>query len=238
MSCLTLSVSFLFSFHVHGKSLYSAKRELGQDYRIYTDKILAPGSAQGSARLYGQSALPKATAWTSLEVLKERFEHIRDERFLVWKGNTQVLRRSSWLYPDDGCFARASLAIRNVFRWFHPLPNKIFVFGNLRVKTKNSPRGVVGWWYHVAPVVEVNEVKYVLDPAIEFTRPLPMAEWLARMGRPERMKVAICSSGTYSPGDRCIRETNGLEIQAERAQQHYLTLEWNRMRSMGRTSEL
>ncbi len=106
------------------------------------------------------------------------------------------------------------------------------------MKTRNSPKGVVGWWFHVAPIVEGKNVKYVLDPAIHPLAPLTLREWLATMGKPEKMKVAICASGAYSPSDNCDKESDGLELRAERAQQKYLGLEYDRMARMGRVNEL
>jgi len=218
----------------------SAYRDLETDYSQYeqsTPKSLRR-TPLNTATLYDEETLPKATSWASKETMQSRFEGLRDEKFLIWAKKPDTLRRSSWLYPDDGCFARAALAMRNMFKWYAPLANKVFVFGNLRVKTHNSPKGVVGWWFHVAPIVEVKNVKYVLDPAIEPLAPLTLKEWLAKMGTPEKMKVAICASGAYSPSDNCDKESDGLELRAEKAQQHYLGLEYDRMARMGRVNEL
>ena len=220
----------------------SAYRDPKLDYSIYMNHYEENKSLDGlispkaSARLFGSSVLPKATGWKYSE-LQKRFEQLRDTRFLKSQKQKDFLRRPSWLYPDDGCWARAALANRNFFRWFNPIPKKIFAFGNLRVKTKNSPRGSVSWWYHVAPIVETEGEKYVLDPSIEYTRPLKLKEWLERMGRPSKIKVAICDSGTYSPGDDCYKNTDGIESRAERAQLYYLNLEWNRLKKLGRLPE-
>lgn len=227
----------------------SAYRDETVEYTVYENRALQASQLSlaisqkrrtplSTSKKFDPAALPEATKWKSVAEMQKRFERMRDERFLVWRRKPDVLRRSSWFYPDDGCYARAALANRNLFRWFHPVPSKVFVFGNLRVKTTNSPRGAVGWWYHVAPIVEVDKEKYVLDPSIEFTRPLPLVEWLARMGTPEKMKVAICASGTYSPSSNCDEETQGMELRAERAQQHYLDMEWSRLQRLGKQSEI
>jgi hypothetical protein len=249
MKRLFILILFLIFSQVYAFDSDSAYRNEAVDYTIYEQRALKAHNLSLSrtrgrrspltvARKFEPSTLPATTNWKSLDVMQKRFERIRDERFLPWKQNPGILRRSSWFYPDDGCFARAALANRNIFRWFHPVPDKIFVFGNLRVKTSNSPRGAVGWWYHVAPIVEVNQEKYVLDPSIEFSRPLPLVEWLSRMGNPDKMKVAICASGTYSPGSDCEEETHGMELRAERAQQYYLDLEWLRLKRLGRQDEI
>lgn len=224
----------------------SAYRPLHIDYSVYEgraieregDQKFLRTSALRSAKKYSEAELPEATPWVSHEILQMRFEKIRDERFLTLASDPDFPRRISWLYPKDGCFARASLFNRIAFRLFIPIPNKVFAFGNLRVKTPNARRGVVGWWYHVAPIVEVKGVKYVLDPAIDHEKPLPLEEWLSRMGKPEKIKVAICNTGTYSPGDDCNKKTDGMELRALRTQKYYLELEERELRRMGRDPEI
>lgn len=240
---------FLFFFCVLSFSTeasVSAYRAHGVDYTVYENRVLKQKSNEkdlritplGSSRLYNEASLPPVIAWKSLADLQERFEKIRDHRFLTLSTKPNFPRRISWLYPKDGCFARASLFNRNAFRLFIPVPSKVFAFGNLRVTTKNSSRGAVGWWYHVAPIVEVGEVKYVLDPSIEPARPLQLKEWIQRMGKTNKVKVAICGSGTYSPGDNCHKKTDGLELRAEKTQKHYLALEEKELRRQRRSVEV
>lgn len=163
------------------------------------------GSALKNSKIFSTAELPRATGWKQ-EALQERFVYMRDVRFL--HDSDGDLRRSSWMYPDDGCYARAALAMRNLFKLYAPLPSKVFAFGNLKVVKKNSTRGAVYWWYHFAPIVQI--------------------------------KVSICGSGTYSPGDRCDRESDGPELRAERAQLSYLREEEKRLLRLGRetTTEL
>lgn len=241
-----LSIAILSSVANLAQATIEAYRPANVDYTVYERRVFETQSPDekflrvtpiGSARLYNEETLPKAIAWKSMADMQERFEKIRDERFMTMADEPEFLRRISWLYPKDGCFARASLFNRNAFRLFIPVPNKVFAFGNLRVKTPNSSRGVVGWWYHVAPIVQVGAEKYVLDPAIEPERPLLLKEWIERMGNPKRIKVSICSSGAYSPGDNCLKETDGMELRAERTQKHYLALEERELKRMGRNPE-
>lgn len=241
-----LSIVILSSVSNIALASVEAYRPVNVDYTVYERRVLETQSTDekfmrvtpiGSARLYNEETLPKAIAWKSIADMQERFEKIRDERFLTMADEPDFPRRISWLYPKDGCFARASLFNRNAFRLFIPVPNKVFAFGNLRVKTPNSSRGVVGWWYHVAPIVQVGAEKYVLDPAIEPERPLLLREWIERMGNPKRIKVSICGSGAYSPGDNCHKESDGMELRAERTQKHYLALEERELKRMGRNPE-
>lgn len=245
-SLLVLALSLASLHSLATEQNVSAYRNLRTDYSVYERRILTQTQDEkflGTtplriARVYSVETLPDPTAWKSMKDLQERFEDIRDERFLTLPGDEDSPRRISWLYPKDGCFTRAALANRLAFRKFIPIPNKVFAFGNLRVKTPYSIRGVVGWWYHVAPIVRVGEKKFVLDPSIEFSRPLELEEWLDRMGDVKRIKVAICGSGTYSPGDSCDKETDGMESRAEQVQKYYLSLEEKELSRLGKESEL
>ncbi len=238
MHVFAIGLGLALSFFAHAGE-ESAYRHPDRDFSSYESRFMNSSrirevstggrSAHRRAKLFPEATLPQATIWTA-NMLQARFEKLRDEKFIE---TASGLRRPSWLYPDDGCFARAAMANRVAFQEFMPVPSKVFAFGNLRVKTTNHPRGSVSWWYHVAPIVQVGETKYVLDPAIEFSRPLTLEEWLGRMGSPEKMKVSVCSSGTYSPGDNCDKETNGLELRALRTQKHYLSLEEQRARRLG-----
>lgn len=246
LSQTTLTLFLILSFatlsHANSESAY---REENTDFTFYEAKVLGEqkifqlstsgGSAHGRAKLFDEASLPQATKWNG-KFLQERFEKIRDEKIV--KASNGELKKASWLYPDDGCFARAAIANRNAFHMLYPVPDKVFAFGNLRVKTANSPRGVVGWWYHVAPIVQVGGKKFVLDPAIDHGRPMELIEWLSAMGNPQKMKVSICKSGSYSPGDSCDKETDGLELRGLQTEKHYLKLEEIRMRTLGRSQEL
>jgi hypothetical protein len=249
----TLALSSLVQAEIYE---YSAYRDPDTPYTFYEERALERRAERGSntdiqnrsmvrrsplrsSKLYNsEEDLPKTTVWGSKKLLQERFEALRDMRFLEGKNGEEFPRRVSWLFPDDGCYARAALVNRNAFREFIPIPEKVFAFGNLRVKTGNSPRGRVSWWYHVAPIVEVDSEKYVIDPAIEAKRPLKLKEWLERMGKPEKIKVAICNTGTYSPSSDCSNETDGMELRAQKVQAHFLNLEWRRLESLGRQAEV
>jgi hypothetical protein len=240
-----LLIFFLIFNSALGWSVESAYRQIDTDYSFYEWRSLQQHSKPRlrgttpirSANFFSESlSIKRPQTWRSLPDLQQRFEKIRDERFLTVSGEPS-LRRISWLYPQDGCWIRAALFNRNAFRLFVPIPDKIFAFGNLRVKTANSSRGVVSWWYHVAPIVSVGSEKYVLDPALEAGKPLVLKEWLARMGTPEKIKIAICGTGTYSPNDNCNKHTDGMELKASAAQKRYLQLERQELLKLGRNPE-
>lgn len=242
---LFVLICFSFGTTVLAFDGKSAHREPGESYLNYKylsslfaeqqNDTASARSAQDSAVVYTNSKLLTVTAWESAAVTTERFIKLRDVRWLATEDRPDFLRRSSWLYPDDGCFARAALAIMNLSHWKIPVPNKIFVFGNLQVKTVNSPSGSVSWWYHVAPIVAVNGQKYVLDPAIEPLRPLKLEEWLLKMSDDvSTLEVAICQSGSYMPSDLCDKVTDGNEATAAQDQISYLSDEWSRLEDLKR----
>lgn len=188
------------------------------------------------ARYYTGENLPDATSWDSLQELNDQFKNVRNERFITWTGRREFPRRITWLYPLDGCYARAAAA--NL--WFKNnkinVPKTIFAIGNLMVKTKNSPRGAVWWWFHVAPVVQVEDEKYVIDPSIEPKKALTVKEWLERMGTPSKIRVAICGAGTYSPKSSCALENVPTWGPYETA--NFFAREWNQLERLGKSPEL
>lgn len=167
------------------------------------------------------------------EELIHLFNVIRDSRFLHTNSNPEFDRRISWLYPDDGCFARATVAGMKLSEEELLRPSKIFAFGELAVSTPYSPYGSVHWWYHVAPLVQYNGAYYVLDPALDATGPLLVLEWFSRMGLSSDLNGAVCNSYTYDPFDSCYKATADSDSRALSDQSIYLEKEWNRVSTLG-----
>jgi hypothetical protein len=120
--------------------------------------------------------------WSDADILAQ-FDAIRDRRYL----NDSVHpvgdpRRITWMYPDDGCWARADQFAHLAGDAGKPKPHKLFAFGALRVITPNAESGSVPWFFHVVPVVK-NPAgdPIVLDPSVEPCRPLYWRDWLALM---------------------------------------------------------
>jgi hypothetical protein len=85
-------------------------------------------------------------------------------------------------YPKDGCYARAEEMTR-LLEKDGITAVKVFVEGRLEVQTPHAAGGKVDWWYHVAPVVLVENsshqyVPMVIDPSI-FDHPVTTDEWVA-----------------------------------------------------------
>lgn len=93
-----------------------------------------------------------------------------------------------FLYPDDGCWARAHemcrLMINTGLR-----PRKVWIQGNLRVNTRNNPACFVRWGWHVAPTLCVRGPTWfqvqdmVIDPSL-FGAPVSEAAWKGVQGDP------------------------------------------------------
>lgn len=244
---LLLAIAFAPLSFAEINASSSAYREPGTSYKAYKQSAMLFDSQSviqhrvtpmGSSQHFGEGTLDDATPWESEEIMLERFKEFRDLRFTSVPSRPDFARRSSWMYPDDGCFARAALAVRNLSQHNYPAPKKVFAFGDLEVMTSNSQSGSVSWWYHVAPLVQIGTQKYVLDPAIHPAGPLKLEEWLAKMNtNPASIEVAICESGTYTPGDDCTKLSDGKEEGALSDQTYYLEAEWERIQSLGRDPE-
>jgi hypothetical protein len=200
-------------------------------------------SAVNSAVPLSQLNLKAVTQTYTQQELLEGFQKVRDTRFLNDPQHSGLKRRSSWLFPDDGCWARASLMSLNLEKMGRVRPAKVFAFGNLHVQTPNSPSGSVSWWYHVVPAVRVGQNVFVLDPAIEARAPITLKEWLVRMGGRQQqvpgqeMRVAICHAQTYTPGSACQDPSAEEERQSVADQTMYLPSEWSRLVELNRNPE-
>lgn len=174
----------------------------------------------------------------SAQDLQTSFEIVRDEKlFDDPDAARKNLRRATWLYPDDGCFVRAAVAADMIERLVSVNSAKIFAFGNLNVKTDNSPSGEVGWWYHVAAIAKVNESGvdkfYVYDPAIQPKKPMEVKAWLKAMDSPDA-DIAICSGDAYDPDSDCASGQADAFGRAKSEAPTFLGSEWYRLDSLGR----
>lgn len=224
----------LFVLDASAGETLTAIRDKHEDYRSRANKFLSLIRPKNENSAYSlkstQIDIGAIEDWSGADMQKA-FEWVRDERFLVTEDNFN--RRSSWLYPPDGCFVRAELAGQRLVQKKYPNPSKIFVFGNLSVDTENVPDGSVSWWFHVVVGYKKNGVVYVFDPAIEPKRPLTLDEWSSYMGT-ETKEFAVCDMGTYAPSDKCHNPSKMTFEKAKDAQQRFLSYEWENLESLGR----
>lgn len=188
---------------------YSAERDPNVSYEEFIENCMPP-EFQGEPSLLKSLAAPapcetvycKATlmedldfigvpVWTDAEIMAF-FAESRDERYLEQSSVLDYPRRISWLYPNDGCFARAEQVVGKVTD-LTKKPYKLYALdtaynASLVVKSKNAMHdpdeeyGEVHWWYHVVPLV-LNEDNdpIVLDASIDPCGPLYWEDWLSLM---------------------------------------------------------
>jgi hypothetical protein len=97
-----------------------------------------------------------------------------------------------FLYPDDGCWARAHEMCRLMIN-LGLSPRKVWIDHStghlLHVNTRNNPQCYVEWFWHVAPTLCVRGPTFfrtrrmVIDPSL-FTSPVPEATWKGVQGDP------------------------------------------------------
>jgi hypothetical protein len=92
-----------------------------------------------------------------------------------------------FMYPDDGCWARAHEMCRLMIN-AGAHPKKVWIDGWLHTPTKNHPNCFVNWGWHVAPTLCVRKgwfrrSEQVIDPSL-FTEPVSKATWKGVQGDP------------------------------------------------------
>lgn len=97
-----------------------------------------------------------------------------------------------FLYPDDGCWARAHEMCRLMINMALS-PKKVWIRASaghwLHVNTRNNPSCFVEWGWHVAPTLCVRGPLFfqtrsmVIDPSL-FTTPVSEATWKSVQGDP------------------------------------------------------
>lgn len=125
------------------------------------------------------------------------------------------LRQAPWLYPIDGCYAKAAHVSAVLQERGQVAPGKIFAFGNLRVKSKYAAGGYAYWSYHVVSGYRFDNKIYVFDPVASENEDgtnsglLTLQEWLTRISTDRsQVRVSICDSNAYDPASQCIGGEN------------------------------
>lgn len=237
----------------------SAKRQPQVDWRIAAN-AQSPKHLQGVS-IYDSSVswsdltkrsalLQTVTPWTDNTIINSYFEKIRDIRYYDDPSVTDFLRRISWLYPDDGCWTRASAVVGGLFgpennpNHVAPRPSKVFAFGNLCANTPNASSGNVYWWYHTAPIVrdEKSNKTYVLDQSIDAYKPVTVEEWMSLIASQTGScgnsgayveRFAICNGYGSTPYDSCHTSLQN-EIMPLVSQPYWQESERQRQIELGR----
>jgi hypothetical protein len=96
-----------------------------------------------------------------------------------------------FLFPDDGCWARAHEMCRLMID-MGLAPRKVWIDHSpghwLHANTRNHPQCFVNWGWHVAPTLCVRRgwlwhIRVVIDPSL-FTKPVSLATWKGVQGDP------------------------------------------------------
>jgi hypothetical protein len=97
-----------------------------------------------------------------------------------------------FLYPDDGCWARAHEMARLMIA-MGLVPRKVWIQGSLHTPTRNNSFCFVNWGWHVAPTLCVRRrrrwywfwwtQRMVIDPSL-FTTPVTESTWKGVQGDP------------------------------------------------------
>ncbi len=119
-----------------------------------------------------------------------------------------------FLYPDDGCWARAHEMCRLMIA-AGARPKKVWIDGRLTAPTRNHPNCQVRWGWHVAPTLCVRtgffrSVEMVIDPSL-FKTPVPKLTWKGAQGDPAATLTDTPASlywRNYMPTDPNYIDTN------------------------------
>ena len=220
----------------------SARRQKSSPAALYIhaaqQTLVASGHYSKKGPVVWEKGAFKDAAWDRVPAISETdlqtsFELGRDEKaFDDTDASHKARRRATWLYPDDGCFVRAVIADDIIKKTLAVTTAKIFAFGNLRVKTENSPWGDVKWWYHVASIAKVTtktgDKFYVYDPALDLKKPTEVHDWLKQMNDPNA-EIAVCSGDAYDPNSDCAAGQANVYARAQTEATWYLQSEWDRL---------
>jgi hypothetical protein len=104
-----------------------------------------------------------------------------------------------FLFPDDGCWGRAHEMCRLMIA-DGALPGKIWIYGNLRVRTRNKPNCEQTWTWHVAPVLQVSvgggTQVHVVDPSM-FAMPVQDVTWKGAQHDPSATSAFTDATAFY-----------------------------------------
>lgn len=148
--------------------------------------------------------------------------------------NSRAFRRKApWLYPIDGCYAKAAHVSYIAGNLGYSRPGKIYAYGSLRARSPYARNGsTVYWSYHMAAAYHIGATVWVLDPIVNAAAPVTQAQWLAAISNnPARVQVALCDSRSYSPHSPC-RGGGGNGAYLGHIEE-FLRLEWSNLLRLG-----
>lgn len=241
-----LFIGFAGSAYANPRSAIRFDSETMEEAARRTSDLLPPSEADGylwtsayrARKLPEQADLSLVPTAASRAQLENAFRQMRDLRFLYSNNQPNFPRRLSWLYPDDGCYARAAFMRQKLTSFGLPQPAKIFAFGDMRVNTSHASVGHVLWWYHVATIYRAENKVYVIDPALDPRGPMELPDWLSRLTVTSgRLEISVCEPLAYYAYSPCYQVPANEERDAAREQRMFLDREWDRMLELSRRPE-
>jgi hypothetical protein len=120
-----------------------------------------------------------------------------------------------FMYPDDGCWGRAHQMCRLMIA-AGTQPSKVWIYGTLKVRTRNNPNCSVSWGWHVAPTLQVasnggGADTMVIDPSM-FTEPVAVTSWSGAQNDPNAVLAQTDASAFYRAPD------GGIEVDLDYSQ--------------------
>lgn len=152
----------------------------------------------------------KVGAWDDLEQVGRAFRLIRDARFIEFNSEKH---RLNWLEPNDRmCMQRAGLAAGILLHSGFPMATSVLFSGGFISCSawrdgdaggqKRDGSACISWPWHNALGVRVGDEVYILDPALNFERPVTLREWvelsfLRDSGQGLKLEVGMKSLGDH-----------------------------------------
>ena len=118
---------------------------------------------------------------------KQLFRELREQSTDPASGD---LTGIPFLYVENGCTQRCHAMARFLLEK-GVFPLKIFVRGQLKLRTPNHPNCEVDWDFHTAPAVRTNRGLYIIDPSVN-ENAVPIHKWYEKFsGSPSRKIYAV-----------------------------------------------
>jgi len=209
----------------------SWEEALSQQMDLWGESVLTPEISL--LQNITPNAIEGIPEWPmGLPALNTFVSQVRHARIYTNPNTGNYKRKAPWLYPIDGCYAKAAHISAQASARGLPRPGKIFAFGRLSYSTPYAPRGKVWWSYHVAAAYHVGSTIFVLDPTVNGRAALTVEQWLnAISANPSKVRVKLCDANAYSPSSRC-RGSNGNGAYLGHIR-YVLKREYNNLRNLG-----
>lgn len=175
-------------------------------------------TARENKKPINQLDFSKIPIWSKKQI-EDGFALIRDTKFLDCSNVNKAKRRIPWLYVENGCFLKSSLAKDLLKEYNYPKISKFFIFGSFNFDTKWTKKGFVTYKDHNALCVKTENEVYLLDPSVCYEKALSLNEWISKLLENSQIKDvegSICSSLCFSHNSNCdeLNEKNEVGIRS------------------------